>query len=109
MHLDAAATTPLDAGVEALMRPYQFLPGNASSVHAAGREAREALETARERLARAIGAAGRELVFNSGGTESNNQAVFAFGLHRGGHLITTALEHSAVLAPARQATRSATA
>ena len=101
INLDTAATTPLDSDVEVAMRPYQFLSGNASSVHAAGRQAKEALEDARERLARVIGASNRELIFTAGGTEANNQAVFALALARGGHVITTAIEHSAVLAPLR--------
>jgi cysteine desulfurase len=101
VYLDHAATTPLDSEVEAIMRPYQFTLGNAASVHRHGAEAREALEDARERLARALHTSSRELIFTSGGTEANNHAILGFGLHRGGHIITTAIEHSAVLAPAR--------
>jgi cysteine desulfurase len=99
--LDYASTTPLDPEVELAMRPYQFMQGNPSSVHANGQTTREALEDARERLARAIGSSGRELIFTSGGTEADNQAIFAIGLAKGGHIITSAIEHSAVLAPAR--------
>jgi cysteine desulfurase len=101
VYLDYASTTPLDPEVELVMRPYQFMQGNPSSVHANGQSTREALEDARERLARAIGSSGRELIFTSGGTEADNQAIFALGLSRGGHIITSAIEHSAVLAPAR--------
>ena len=101
VYLDHAATTPLDPEIEAAMRPYHFLSGNASSVHRHGAEAREALEDARERLAGAMGASSREVIFTSGGTEADNQAVFSFGLARGGHIVTTAIEHSAILAPAR--------
>jgi cysteine desulfurase len=101
IYLDYASTTPLDPEVELAMRPYQFMQGNPSSVHADGQSTREALEDARERLAGAIGASGRELIFTSGGTEADNQAIFALGLARGGHIITSAIEHSAVLAPAR--------
>jgi cysteine desulfurase len=101
IYLDYASTTPLDPEVELAMRPYQFMQGNPSSVHANGQSTREALEDARERLAHAIGASGRELIFTSGGTEADNQAVFAFGLAKGGHIITSTIEHSAVLAPAR--------
>jgi cysteine desulfurase len=101
VYLDYASTTPLDPEVELAMRPYQFMQGNPSSVHANGQTTREALEDARERLARAIGSSGRELIFTSGGTEADNQAVFALGLAKGGHIITSAIEHSAVLAPAR--------
>lgn len=98
IYLDYAATTPLDADVEVLMRPYQFLLGNASSLHREGSAAKEALEEARERLARVLGAASQELVFTSGGTEANNQVLLAAS---GGHIITTAVEHSAILAPLR--------
>jgi cysteine desulfurase len=101
VYLDYAATTPLDPDVELAMRPYQFTHGNPSSVHAHGQATREALEDARDRLGAAIGASGRELIFTSGGTEADNQAVFALGLARGGHLLTSSIEHSAVLAPAR--------
>jgi cysteine desulfurase len=101
VYLDHAATTPLDPEIEQAMRPYHFLEGNPASVHRHGAQAREALEDARERLARAIGASARELIFTSGGTEADNQAIFALGLSRGGHIVTTAIEHSAILAPAR--------
>jgi cysteine desulfurase len=101
VYLDYASTTPLDPEVELVMRPYQFLQGNPSSVHQHGQSTRESLEDAREQLARAIGASGRELIFTSGGTEADNQAVFALGLAKGGHIVTSAIEHSAVLAPAR--------
>lgn len=101
VYLDYAATTPLDPDIEVLMRPYQFLSGNASSVHREGSTAKEALEEARERLGRALGCSSRELVFTSGGTEANNQVLFGLGLAKGGHIVTTAIEHSAVLAPAR--------
>jgi cysteine desulfurase len=101
VYLDYASTTPLDPEIELAMRPYQFMQGNPSSVHQHGQNTREALEDARERLAKAIGSTGRELIFTSGGTESDNQAIFALGLARGGHIITSAIEHSAVLAPAR--------
>jgi cysteine desulfurase len=100
VYLDHAATTPLDPDIEAIMRPYQFTLGNAASVHRHGAEAREALEDARERLARALHTSSRELIFTSGGTEANNQAIFGYGLHHGGHIVTSAIEHSAVLAPA---------
>ncbi len=100
-YLDHAATTPLDPDIEAIMRPHQFTLGNAASVHRHGAEAREALEDARERLARALHTSSRELIFTSGGTEADNHAILGFGLHRNGHIVTTAIEHSAVLAPAR--------
>ncbi len=100
VYLDYAATTPLDATVEAAMRDVAGLPGNPSSLHREGSKARELLEDARERLGRVLGVRSQEIIFTSGGTESNNQVIFAFGLG-GGHIVTTAVEHSAILAPAR--------
>jgi cysteine desulfurase len=101
IYLDYAATTPLDPEVEAVMRPYRFALGNASSVHREGSLQREALEKARESLAGVLGVLSQELIFTSGGTEANNQVLFSVGLGTGGHVITSAVEHSAVLAPAR--------
>jgi cysteine desulfurase len=100
VYLDYAATTPLDPSVELAMREVQALPGNASSLHREGSLARERLEDARERLGAVLGVHSQEIVFTSGGTEANNQAIFGFGLG-GGHILTTAIEHSAILAPAR--------
>ena len=100
VYLDYAATTPLDPTVELAMRDVQALPGNASSLHREGSKARELLEDARERLGRVLGVRSQEIVFTSGGTESNNQVIFAFGLG-GGHIVTSSVEHSAILAPAR--------
>jgi cysteine desulfurase len=100
VYLDYAATTPLDPTVEMAMRDVQAMPGNASSLHREGSLARERLEDARERLGAVLGVHSQELLFTSGGTEANNQAIFGFGLG-GGHILTTAIEHSAILAPAR--------
>jgi cysteine desulfurase len=98
VYLDYAATTPLDPEVEAAMRPYHAMLGNASSVHREGSSAKEALEEAREQLANVLGVLSQELIFTSGGTEANNQVLFSVALS-GGHIITTAVEHSAILAP----------
>ena len=73
--------------------------GNASEPHRLGREAREALEDARGRVARALGAAPGQVVFTSGGTEASNQAVFGLAGHAGGRLVASAIEHSAVREP----------
>lgn len=100
VYLDYAATTPLDLAVEAAMRDVSALPGNPSSLHREGSKARELLEDARERVGRVLGVRSQEIIFSSGGTESNNQVIFGFGLG-GGHIVTTAVEHSAILAPAR--------
>jgi len=105
IYLDHAATTPLRAEVLEAMLPYfSHTYGNASSVHAFGRRAREAVEDARAAVARAIGAAPDEIYFTSGGTESDNlalQGVRRAGRRKGKHLITSAIEHHAVLNCAR--------
>ncbi len=100
IYLDHAATTPMRPGVWDAMAPYaERAFGNPSGVHGVSRTAKNALEEAREQIAAAIGAAPMEVVFTSGGTESDNLAikgaVFA-GTPRQG-LVTTAIEHDAVL------------
>jgi cysteine desulfurase len=103
VYMDANATTPLLPEVFEAMRPYfleQF--GNASSIHQNGQRARAAVERAREQVAELVGSRAAEIVFTSGATESDNLALFgmfgAGGLETaGGHLITTAIEHHAVL------------
>ncbi len=98
IYLDYAATTPLDPEVKHGVERVLGVFGNPSSVHAAGREARSLLEEGRERVARALGCKPRELVLTAGGTESDALAILGVALARGqGHIISTALEHSAVL------------
>ena len=95
--MDANATTPLLPEVFEAMRPYlleQF--GNASSIHQQGQRARSAVEQARSAVARLLGAKPQEIVFTSGGTESDNLALFGV-LEPGQHLITSTIEHHAVL------------
>jgi cysteine desulfurase len=100
IYLDHAATTPLRPEVRDAMLPYLGgVFGNPSSAHAFGRVAREALDDARERLARAIGAEAREVVFTSGGTEADNLALKGAawaGRARGHRIVTTPVEHHAV-------------
>ncbi len=101
--MDANATTPLLPEVFEAMRPYLMGAfGNASSIHHFGQQARMAVEAAREQVAAALGARASEIVFTSGATESDNLALFGVlgkALDRGepAHLITTAIEHHAVL------------
>ncbi len=100
IYLDHTATTPMDPRVLEAMLPYfSDTFGNASSVHAFGREARQALERAREVIARAIGAEPGEMLFTSGGTESDNAAIRGVALaHRAKRrILTTRAEHHAVL------------
>jgi cysteine desulfurase len=101
IYLDHAATSPVRPEVEEAMRPLAARRfGNPSSLHEEGRRAREVVEEARMRVARAIGARGDEIVFTSGGTEADNLAVLgvARSSHsKGRHVVSTAIEHHAVL------------
>jgi cysteine desulfurase len=102
VYMDANATTPLLPEVMEAMRPYwmeQF--GNASSIHQQGQRARTAVDRARETLAELLNCREAEVVFNSGGTEGANTALFGL-LRAGDHLITTSIEHSAVLRAAER-------
>lgn len=101
--MDHAATTPLHPAVTEAMLPFlreRF--GNPSSVYTEGREVRKAVEEARGKAARAIGADPTEVFFTSGGTEADNLALLGVARalrDRGDHVITTAVEHHAVLEP----------
>jgi cysteine desulfurase len=103
IYLDHNATTPVDPAVLAEMLPYLSAEyGNASSVHSFGQTARGAVERAREQVAALIGAQPAEIVFTSGGTESDNAAIcgvvgMAARPGKRPHIITTAIEHAAVL------------
>jgi cysteine desulfurase len=100
VYMDANATTPLLPEVMEAMRPYWMEHfGNASSIHQQGQRARTAVDQARETLAEFFGCHAAEVIFNSGGTEGDNTALFGL-LHPGDHMITTSIEHSAVLAAA---------
>jgi cysteine sulfinate desulfinase/cysteine desulfurase-like protein len=97
IYLDANATTPLVLEVLEAMRPFfggQF--GNASSIHQEGQQARSAIEQARGRVAAFLGCRASEIVFTSGGTESDNLAVFG-SAKSGDHVISSSVEHHAVL------------
>jgi cysteine desulfurase len=101
VYLDHAATTPVDPAVIAAMVA-QGARGscNPSSLHAEGREARAALDTARESVARSLGAKPREIVFTGGGSEADGLAIFGVTRarrERGRHVVTCAIEHQAVL------------
>jgi len=97
IYMDANATTPVLPEVVEAMRPYWAESfGNASSVHQRGQQARAAVDQAREAVATLLNCRPAEIVFTSGGTESDNLALFGL-LSPGDHLITTAIEHHAVL------------
>jgi cysteine desulfurase len=114
IYLDHAATTPVRSEVRAAMLPFlgEEAFGNPSSAHRFGRTARSALEAARQRVASAVGAKAREVLFTSGGTEADNLAILglAEAAARGGswdrlHLLSSPTEHKAVLAALAEAKR----
>jgi len=101
IYLDYNATTPLDPAVRDAMLPFfgEFW-GNPSSVHHVGQKSRALLDDARDRAAKFLGAKPSEIIFTSGGTEANNLAIFGtvrLLKTKGRHLITSAIEHPAVL------------
>ncbi|MBL67372.1 MAG: cysteine desulfurase NifS [Verrucomicrobiales bacterium] len=101
IYLDYNATTPLDESVKEAMLPYLGeIYGNPSSVHHVGQRARAALDDARERCANVLRCKPSEIIFTSGATESCNQAIMCgawLGREKGRHLVTSAIEHHAVL------------
>src|SRR6059058_1265954 len=110
IYLDHAATTPVREEVFEAMKPF-FGPrfGNPSSTHRWGREARAALDEARERVGRCLGARPDEICFTSGGTEADNLAILGAWRARRDDgrnaIVTTPIEHKAVLASVHQAAR----
>lgn len=103
VYLDNAATTPMaESVVTKMMDEMQHNFGNASSTHAFGRAAREVLDDSRHIIAQSINAADDDIIFTSGGTESDNTAIMQTAIARqslGKHIITTAIEHEAILKP----------
>ena len=105
IYLDYNATTPIDPQVAAEMLPFlnQHF-GNPSSIHSFGARTKMAIETARGRVATAIGAQPDEIVFTSGGSEANNMVILGVARllrDRGNHIITSAIEHPAVIEPCK--------
>ncbi|MFH1577752.1 MAG: cysteine desulfurase NifS [Candidatus Omnitrophota bacterium] len=105
IYLDYAATTPTDPEVVKTMLPYfTDIFGNPSSIHSFGQETKAAIEGARETIASLIGAAPEEIIFTSGGTESNNFALKGLAYanqNKGNHIITSSIEHHAVIEPCK--------
>lgn len=101
IYFDHAATSPVHPQVVEAMIPYMTTYfGNPSSIHSFGRESRRALDEARETIAKTIGAKGNEIIFTSGGTEADNLALVGVAManrDKGRHIITTSVEHHAVL------------
>ncbi len=105
IYLDNNATTPVAEAVREAMRTYlDAAYGNPSSIHSAGRDAREAIDKARRQVAHLIGARPRRIVFTGGGSEANNLAIkgAAFAQRdKGNHVVTTSIEHPSVLQTCR--------
>src|SRR5205823_3200328 len=100
IYLDNSASTPLLPAVWEAMRPFFFeRAGNPASSHTAGRQARQALEDARERIAALLGAFPDEVIFTSGATEANNLAVFGLAGAGPGQLLASQMEHPCVKEP----------
>ncbi len=101
IYLDYNATTPLSSAARNAMLPYlDQLFGNPSSVHAAGRQTRAAIDNARDRIAAIVGAKPNEIIFTGGGTEANNLAVLGLARahsSRGKHIVSCRAEHHAVM------------
>ena len=106
IYLDHSATTPMDPRVFEAMQPYYAEDfGNAASIHSFGQKARLAVEDARAQVAELIGSKTNEIFFTSGGTESDNTAlrgVVTGNRSKGNHIITTTIEHSAILKTCQQ-------
>ena len=105
VYMDHAATTPVDPLVVKAMLPYfSECFGNASSLHSLGRDAFEAVEAARQKVANLIGSEKKEIIFTSGGTESDNLAIKGVAYKnrdKGNHIITSSIEHPAALETCR--------
>src|SRR6266702_1421962 len=100
IYLDNNASTPMLPAVWEALRPYLFdRPGNPASSHRFGRQARQALEEARERIAALLGADPDEVIFTSGATEANNLAIFGLVGPAPGTIVTSPIEHPCVLEP----------
>lgn len=101
VYLDHAATTPLDPRVLLAMQPYfEEVYGNPSSFHGEGKRAKDAIDSARERITHVLHVRPDEILFTSGGTESDNLAILGYAranAEKGRHIVTTAIEHQAVL------------
>ncbi len=102
IYLDSASTTPVLPAVEGAMRPYLLSRfGNPGSLHRLGREAQDAVEAARAKIANAVGATAGEIIFTSGATEANNLALNLLRRTGKRHFIVSAIEHGSLAEPAK--------
>src|SRR5436190_7062168 len=100
VYLDCAATSPIEPRVRDVLLQQLEAGGNAGSrTHEVGRRARAAVEQARQQVGAVVNASRGEVVFTSGATESNNLAILGLGANSKRHIVTTAIEHHAVLGP----------
>lgn len=106
IYLDCNATTPIEPRVkQEIIKAFEYF-GNPSSNHIYGKKAKEIIESARQKVAKLIDANPEEIVFTSGGTESNNLAIFGRALcYNSGHIITSSVEHPSVLNPLKELQR----
>ncbi len=99
IYLDYASSTPVDLQVQREIQHAFLLYGNPSSLNTTGQKARKALEDARSRIAKAVGAKNKEIIFTASGSESNNLAVIGAALaNKGKHVVASNIEHKSVLA-----------
>ena len=103
LYFDHSATTHIHTDVLSLINEVnQDIYGNPSSIHAAGRKAKHVVETARKQIAAAINCAPKEIIFTGGGSEANNLVLWNMIYKNRKHVITSAIEHPAILAVLRQ-------
>ena len=103
LYFDHSATTPIHSDVLSLINELnQDIYGNPSSIHAAGRKAKHVIETARKQIAAAINCTSKEIIFTGGGSEANNLVLWNMIYRNRKHVITSAIEHPAILAVLRQ-------
>ena len=103
LYFDHSATTPIHPDVQSLINELNLdIYGNPSSIHAAGRKAKHVVETARKQIATAINCTPKEIIFTGGGSEANNLVLWNMIYRNRKHVITSAIEHPAILAVLRQ-------
>ena len=103
LYFDHSATTPIHPDVQSFINGLnQDIYGNPSSIHAVGRKAKHVVETARKQIAAAINCNPKEIIFTGGGSEANNLVLWNMIYRNRKHVITSSIEHPAILAVLRQ-------